>query len=115
MERDVARMVEFWCKLVSLDHCKTRDMYFYIHKTWAYGNEPTYQADHSGYVAHEWSGPRRSTYGEALRDLHDFLVRIIGEQKAWALSVVDDPDEQDWNWNTDTARESLKLYDEYGY
>lgn len=77
------------------DHHKDRDCHWYIEKRWSYGNVPTYQAYHNGYVFEPESCKERATYKEAQHDLFELLKSGFKEQFDWAYRALKEPDQYD--------------------
>lgn len=84
-----------WYEAVSYDHHKDRDCHWYIEVDYAYGQAPTFMAQHHGYVFQNVSGPVRSTYAEAEADLVDLIIEAFRSQERWANEVMTDLDGYD--------------------
>lgn len=80
----ISQLINQYLTLISSDHHKTKDGYFYIEKTWAgYDSEeviPMYVASHPGYL-NDFVGPKRYTEKSAEEDMINFLEEIIRDWK----------------------------------
>lgn len=79
LEEEITELTAKWMKYVSLDHHKDRDCHWYITQTYSYGEEPYYEAHHSGYILDHWTSPRCGTSEMASTLLRDKLKRELNE------------------------------------
>lgn len=95
MSEKILRLTKIWYEYVSLDHHKDRDCHFEIVKRVSYGDEISYYVTHAGYIAKDYVSDSFDTYEEAEKDLHEFLINIIKNEKEWAKDALDNPGEWD--------------------
>ncbi len=51
IEQEIVKLTAQYYELVSQDHHKDKDCYFYINKVWGFGQKPIYRVIHEGYVS----------------------------------------------------------------
>ena len=78
---EITKLTEEWYHLIGKDHHKDRDCHWYIETKWSYGYPPKYTVQHHGYVLHDFSEIKCSSYEEALIVLRDILKEKIEEEK----------------------------------
>jgi hypothetical protein len=81
LEEEITELTNQWMKYVSVDHHKDRDCHWHIEKCWAYGEDPYYQASHSGYILESWTSPKCATEELASTLLRDKLKRELEDLK----------------------------------
>jgi hypothetical protein len=79
---EITNLTDEWRRLTAKDHCKDRDFHWYIETKWSYGNPPTYEVQHWGYIRHEVKVVC-SSYNDALIALKAELQNAIREEKEW--------------------------------
>lgn len=79
MNEELVRLSGLWYDIVSLDHYKDKDCHFCIEKRYSYGNNPTYEAYHFGYVGEDYLESFDSVES-AERGLVGLLKRQINDQ-----------------------------------
>ena len=89
LEQKIMDLSGKWCKYVGLDHCKSRDFYWYITKTYAYGEAPKYYAYHNGYRADDWQSVEVDNEEDAMYLLIDKLERTIRGQIKLILQDIE--------------------------
>lgn len=114
LDKEIQRLSDIWYRYVSLDHHKDRDCHFTINKTWSYGNEAEYRAEHSGYVAQDWYGEKRETYAESAWDLIFLLRREIQEHITYAERNSKLPIQEYWGeWDVENNKKQLEILGEW--
>ena len=96
LEKEITELTDKWMKYVSLDHHKDRDCHWYITKTWSYGEEPYYEAHHSGYLLDHWTSPRCGSEEMASTILRDKLKREVESAIKELKEAQNDPEHIDW-------------------
>jgi hypothetical protein len=96
LENEVINLTGKWMKYVSLDHHKDRDCHWYITKTYSYGEEPYYEAHHSGYILDHWISPRCGSEEMALTILRDKLKIELKEAVIHLKEILHNEDALDW-------------------
>ena len=101
-------LIDVYYDLISLDHHKTKDTYFYVQTIMQPNAKVAYRAVHDGYC-HELGeygdGPSRDTYRQACQDLVDALKSFIESELEFANRVLM---ETDWD-ATDKSIAAHKL------
>jgi hypothetical protein len=77
LEAEIIDLSGRWCRYVGMDHCKSRDFYWYITKSYSYGESPKYYAYHNGYRADDWTSQEVDSEEDAMMLLADKLRRTI--------------------------------------
>lgn len=111
-EELITDLASKWYQYVCMDHHKDRDCHFGIEIRWSYGNPPTYQPWHHGYVADTLDREEEGypTLEEAQTALIEFINAQIKQQREWALGVLS---EEDTGWDShDQARKFIELFGE---
>lgn len=96
LEEEITDLTAKWYRYVNLDHHKDRDCHWFIQKTWSYGEEPYYEAYHSGYILDNWTSPRCGTEEMASTVLRDKLKRELNKAIIHLNDVLKDKDALDW-------------------
>ena len=96
LEEEITELTAKWMKYVSLDHHKDRDCHWYITQTYSYGEEPYYEAHHSGYILDHWTSPRCGTAEMASTLLRDKLKREIHEAVVHLKDILQSEDALEW-------------------
>ena len=96
IQEEITELTAKWFKYVNLDHHKDRDCHWYITQTYSYGEEPYYEAHHSGYILDHWTSPRCSTEEMASIFLRDKLKRELHGAVIHLESIASDQDTLDW-------------------
>ena len=110
LQEEITGLTAKWFKYVNLDHHKDRDCHWYITQTYSYGEEPYYEAHHSGYLLDHWTSPRCGTAEMASTLLRDKLKR---ELHAAVIHLKDALAEQDaLDWLGKTREDIEKLIEE---
>ncbi len=94
IEDFMMRFTDAWYGYVNQDHHKDRDCHFYITKTWSYGEKPTYEASHWGYVGDVFSG-KFDTHKDAMTFMMNEIKNMLRKQKEWSDMVL--ADEKEWD------------------
>lgn len=83
-EQQVKDLCLKYYQVISPDHHKDRDCHFFIAKRWSYGQWPTYEIWHSGYLMEDQ--PEQKVEFAAYEDARDGLIamltRAIAEETA---------------------------------
>lgn len=118
IEADVllSKMIPLWCEYISLDHHKSRDIYFHVVKQWSLDYEPTYSFQHNGYVAAEYYGEDRDCYSAAAWDGVFFLRSEFKDAIDFLQREIEIFDKQtdtseDWSWHIGDADDRVKIVD----
>lgn len=77
LEAEIIDLSGRWCRYVGMDHCKSRDFYWYITKSYSYGESPKYYAYHNGYRADDWTSQEVDNEEDAMMLLVDKLRRTV--------------------------------------
>lgn len=80
LEEEIIDLSGRWGRYVGLDHCKSRDFYWYITKSYSYGEPPKYYAYHNGYRADDWTSQKVDNEEDAMMLLADKLRRTVNGQ-----------------------------------
>ena len=96
LQEEITDLTAKWYKYVNLDHHKDRDCHWHITQTYSYGEEPYYEAHHSGYILDHWTSPRCSTEEMASTLLRDRLKRELHGAVIHLESIASDKDTLDW-------------------
>ena len=96
IEEEITVLTDKWNKYVSLGHHKDRDCHWHIEKRWSYGNKPSYQAFHSGYIIEPWESSECSTAKEAEIQLRDKLKMEIHEAITHLVDVRVEAEALEW-------------------
>jgi len=97
MSDRVHELAEIWRKMISTDHHKHKDGYFFISKSWSYDHSAKYHAKHDAYIGEDLFGPYRDSYAEAEADLIAHIIKQIKEQERWALGVMSRKEDDRWS------------------
>ena len=110
IEEEITELTAKWYKYVNLDHHKDRDCHWYITKTYSYGEQPYYEAHHSGYIIDHWTSPKCETEELASTILRDKLQRELDS----AIMDLNDriKDEYALEWLNKTEQEIKQLVEE---
>jgi hypothetical protein len=95
-QEEITELTTKWMKYVSLDHHKDRDCHWYITQTYSYGEEPYYEAHHSGYILDHWTSPKCGTEEMASTLLRDKLKKELHGAVIHLESIASDQDTLDW-------------------
>lgn len=109
-------MTGLWCSYCALDHCKDRDMHFFIQTEWTYDNQAVFVAYHNGYVADRWQSPKCTSMLAAMKLLAQHLHNMLGNAYRAAMQEAalpaDDPDY--WGWHDEAqGKYALDNFAEY--
>ena len=96
LEEEIVSLTQKWYRYVSLDHHKDRDCHWYITKTYSYGEEPYYEAHHSGYILDGWTSPRCGTEEMASTLLRDKLRNEINSAVMHLQDVLQYDNAMEW-------------------
>ena len=96
LQEEITELTAKWFKYVNLDHHKDRDCHWYITKTYSYGEEPYYEAHHSGYILDHWTSLKCSTEEMASTLLRDKLKKELHGAVIHLESIASDQDVLDW-------------------
>jgi hypothetical protein len=80
LEAEIIDLSGKWCKYVGMDHCKSRDFFWYITKSYSYGESPKYYAYHNGYRADNWTSQEVDSEEDAMLLLVDKLRRTVNKE-----------------------------------
>ena len=94
IEKYIKELTIIWKEFITLDYHKDRDLKFYITENWIYGELPTYTVNHYGYNAIDFE-IECETFEKARLELLKFLVKILKEEKQFAINVINTPDNRD--------------------
>lgn len=109
LQEEITELTAKWMKYVSLDHHKDRDCHWYITQTYSYGEEPYYEAHHSGYILDHWTSPRCGTAEMASTLLRDKLKRELNEAVISLKDAITNPESLEWlNITESEAKELIK-------
>jgi hypothetical protein len=109
LEEEITELTAKWMKYVSLDHHKDRDCHWYITQTYSYGEEPYYEAHHSGYILDHWTSPRCGTAEMASTLLRDKLKRELDAAVMSLKDAITNPESLEWlNITESEAKELIK-------
>lgn len=100
LEQEITELTAKWYRYVNIDHHKDRDCHWYIQKVWSYGDEPYYEAYHSGYVIDHWTSPKCGTEELAQTILRDKLKREIQSAIMELQDIKKDQEALDWFGHT---------------
>ena len=106
-QEEITELTTKWMKYVSLDHHKDRDCHWYITQTYSYGEEPYYEAHHSGYLLDHWTSPRCGTEEMASALLRDKLKRELHAAVIHLKDALAEQDALDWLGKTREDIEQL--------
>lgn len=90
LSEEIRRMTGLWCTYCGQDHCKDRDMHFYIQVEWSYDDAPAFVAYHNGYVGERWQSPKCSSMLAAMKLLAQHLHNMLASAYREALAAQDD-------------------------
>lgn len=107
LEEEITKLTAKWQMYVSLDHHKDRDCHWYIQKTWSYGEEPYYEAYHSGYILDHWTSPRCGSEEMAHTLLRDKLKRELDSAVMSLKDAITNPESLEWLGITQKDAEKL--------
>jgi hypothetical protein len=93
LEEEITKLTAAWCKFVSVDHHKDRDMHFYVQKNWSYGEAPTYSAHHHGYIGKNYDTKTFETEEDALMWMKAYLINDMN----WAIKHLEGTEYWDEN------------------
>lgn len=110
LEKEIEILTQKWYRYVNLDHHKDRDCHWYVTKTYSYGEEPYYEASHSGYILDHWTSPRCGTEEMASTLLRDKLKHEINHAIVHLNDVVKDDDALEWFGATKEQIQELIKY-----
>lgn len=79
---EITKLTDEWRSLTGKGHCKDRDFHWYIETEWSYGQPPTYEVQHWGYIRDEVRVVC-SSYNDALVALKAELQNAIKEEKQY--------------------------------
>lgn len=96
LEEEVIELTDKWTKYVSSDYHKDRDCHWHITKTYSYGEEPYYEAHHSGYLLDYWISRRCSTEEMASIILRDKLKAEIKDAINNLNDMLENKESLDW-------------------
>jgi hypothetical protein len=86
---EITKLTDEWRSLTGKGHCKDRDFHWYIETKWSYGQPPTYEVQHWGYIRDEVRVVC-SSYNDALVALKAELENAIREEKEIEDTIKDD-------------------------
>lgn len=78
LEEELTELSAQWMSLIGGDHHKDRDCHFYITRTWSYGQEPKWVAEHYGYM-YEFPKLESTSYDRCVEHLIMHLKEAIEE------------------------------------
>jgi hypothetical protein len=107
LEEEITELTAKWQMYVSLDHHKDRDCHWFIQKTWSYGEEPYYEAYHSGYILDHWTSPRCGSAEMASTILRDKLKRELDSAVMSLKDAITNPESLEWLGITQKDAEKL--------
>ena len=107
LKEEITELTAKWFKYVNLDHHKDRDCHWYITQTYSYGEEPYYEAHHSGYLLDHWTSPRCGTEEMASTLLRDKLKRELHGAVIHLKDALAEQDVLDWLMHTREDIEKL--------
>lgn len=107
LQEEVINLTAKWYKYVNLDHHKDRDCHWYITKTYSYGQEPYYEAHHSGYIIDHWTSPKCGTEELAETILRDKLRNELNTAIISLKDALGNQDALDWLNQTEEEVKSL--------
>lgn len=107
LEEEITALTLKWYKYVNLDHHKDRDCHWYITKTYSYGQEPYYEAHHSGYIIDHWTSPKCGTEELAETILRDKLRNELNTAIISLKDVLGNQDALDWFNQTEEEVKNL--------
>ena len=110
LEEEIVLLTSKWYKYVNLDHHKDRDCHWYITKTYSYGEEPYYEASHSGYILDHWTSPRCGTEEMASTLLRNKLKHEINHAIVHLKDVLKENSALEWFGATE--KDILSLIEE---
>lgn len=87
LREEIKKLTDIWYQIVGLDHHKDRDCHWYINEKWSYGDYPTYEVCHYGYIYSEVSITTNS-YEKAQKELIRVLKRAIKGEADWARKAL---------------------------
>ena len=96
LEEEITELCKQWMDTISGDHHKDRDCHWYIEKVWSYGEDPYYQAYHSGYLLDHWTSPRCGTSEMAATLLRDKLRNEINGAIMHLKNICEDDEALEW-------------------
>lgn len=108
MDKDIIELTSKWYEYVGTNHHKDRDCHFIVTVDYAYGDKPTFEIDHYGYVGNEFHLTAQS-YGEALKKLYTNIQKMIYDESDWVDDVLSRPDEYD-EWQVKQANKYNELF-----
>lgn len=94
LREEIKKLTDIWYQIVGLDHHKDRDCHWYINEKWSYGDYPTYEVCHYGYIYSEVSITTNS-YEEAQVALIGVLKRAIKGEADWARKALKSTEDYD--------------------
>ncbi|MDI6788416.1 MAG: hypothetical protein QME51_08605 [Planctomycetota bacterium] len=88
--REIASLTRLWYSLVGLAHHKDRDCHWQIKKIWSYGQKPTYEIEHFGYIFGKYNDKtmRCDSIIKAEKKLSEIIKEAIQGEKRWAENVI---------------------------
>ena len=86
---EITKLTDEWYNLIGPRHHKDRCCHWYIETKWSYGQPPTYEVQHWGYIRDEVRVVC-SSYNDALVALKAELQNAIREEKEIGDTIKDD-------------------------
>lgn len=112
LEKEAMRLTSKWCRYVALDHCKSRDFYWYVTKTYDHGERAEYVASHNGYRMDTWESKSCKTEREAMILMIAKLNKSIKEEIEIIEQLIEEneyiPEEDRWT-SIDELQKQLKV------
>ena len=87
LREEIKKLTGIWYQIVGLDHHKDRDCHWYINEKWSYGDYPTYEVYHYGYVYSEVL-ITTNNYEKAQMELIRVLKHAIKGEADWARKAL---------------------------
>lgn len=95
VDEEILRLTGVWYEYVNFDHHKDRDCHWTIEENWSYGDYPTFQIVHEGYIGERirYDVAKGASYERAKEDLLRILKSQIRKQQEWARECLREPEE----------------------
>ena len=99
MKKEILRLTKLWYQYVGMDHHKDRDCHWSIEERFSYGDEPTYEVYHFGYIFEERT-IKCKTKREATRALLNLIKEALNKKlddSKYILNNKEDSNSSDIN------------------
>lgn len=109
MSDRINELANIWREMISGEHHKHKDGYFWIECSWDYGKPARYTACHNAYIGESLTGPERGSFEVARQDLENHILELIREQYRWAKKVLSSGDEEWIAYSGEHAEDTIQV------